>query len=134
MRSYYAFVGPCAILLLLATNAATSADGAKRPIVAVVIEADGFLPPKGVVATYLVRVTEKHPDFAKGEQVEIHLTAKAKVQRGKGAKPAPPTGWGKGTKILIDRFDGIQKSRPPQIYPELIVIVEAVEPDRKSKD
>lgn len=94
----------------------------KPPVLAVVVESEGLLLPPDIVATYVVQVTKQHPDFDKGEKVQIHLQPDVEILRGKDKVVAKPTGWAKGTRIYLDRYDGIQKSKPPQIYPDLIVL------------
>jgi hypothetical protein len=92
------------------------------PVRAEVIESGGLLLPPGLVAAYLVKVTESHPDFKKGETVQIYLQLSTKVVRGTDRVAAKSTGWAKGTRVILERYEGIQKSKPPQVYPEVIVL------------
>ena len=111
------------VAVLLATVGSGGGFGRGGPVAAVVIE-EGGGPSEKFIAQYRVKVTADHPDFKKGDEVRIFLTAKTKVVQGTGkdARAARPGRWAKGIKIHFSRYDGIQQSRPPNVHPGLIVL------------
>ena len=102
------------------------------PVKAVVIGTSDLVNAKGVIATIRVEVPEKQRCsslswFEKGDMIDLEITARTKIEKWVGGKRTEATidALGKGCKIEFRDYDHVLQSKPANVSPGTVIIMES---------